>query len=64
MNKEETAWSVIIMALVGVAVLLFGVSAGWWWVAHQMAWWTFALAAAGFTLFWQVVVQTVKELRS
>jgi protein-S-isoprenylcysteine O-methyltransferase Ste14 len=44
---DERKGSEIALGLLGAGTLLFGLEVGTWWAAHQLAWWTFAVAMGG-----------------
>ena len=52
---KDQSVSVIFLALLGVAVVMFGVNALAWHVAHGLCWWTFAAAWTGLGLAWSTV---------
>lgn len=55
-------WIRILVGLVFALVVAVACNAGLWWVAHQMAWWTYALMTTGTMFFWVFVKVFVKEL--
>lgn len=60
---KNLSGSVLFLAFTGALVLLFGTYAGYWYVAHQLAWWTFSLLGVGCFVFWIFVKETFKAIR-
>lgn len=54
---------VLALAFLGALGVLFGTYAAYWYVGHQMAWWTFALLGVSATVFWELVKTFIKEVR-
>lgn len=55
--------SVLALAFLGALGILFAFGAGYWYVAHHLAWWTFALVYAGVTVGYQTLKEIGKEAR-
>jgi hypothetical protein len=49
---KDLSGGVLALAFLGALVLMFVIHAGYWYVAHQLAWWTFSLACVGGYVFW------------
>jgi ABC-type phosphate transport system auxiliary subunit len=59
---KDDSLSLALMALLGATVFAAACGAGYWWVAHQMAWWTFALTYAACTIIGAVFKGALKAV--
>lgn len=57
MNDQRTALDYVLRVTFAVT-LIFTVQAASWWLAHQLTWWTFALAMLGGTMAWATMKAT------
>lgn len=61
---RDLSGSILALAVLGALGLMFATYAGAWYVAHQMAWWTFSLTWLGAFLGYHLVKATFKTLRN
>ena len=64
MSGSDKSGFEVLTSLVGALVLVFAAEAGSWYVAHQFAWWTFALAMGASVIVWAGVKAGWKEFRT
>ena len=60
---QSLSWPALAAVILAIAAALFVINAAWWWVAHQLSWWVFALVFALGSLAWQTVKSTVSVIR-
>ena len=63
MKIKNLPWPVLGLTVLGLYAVIFGLSAVSWWLAHQLAWWTFAASATAGNLTWSTIKATRAVVR-
>lgn len=56
--------SVLFVAIVGALAITFGIGAVTWYIAHQFAWWTYAIFYMAYIVTYETGKALLKELHS
>jgi protein-S-isoprenylcysteine O-methyltransferase Ste14 len=60
---EKLSWPVLLLVVMAALAMAFATGAFSWWLAHHMAWWTYALLSPAWIFGSSLAKQARKEVR-